>query len=152
MKIVAFLFSYCCCITTFGQIICGTVELEKRLNDSTYVSPLDTLLPETIASYPGGKDSLMTFIKRNLNVPEIFNDSLPSQSVKLKFLIDETGTITKVWVIKKIPECSECAEEAVRVIKLLPKWIPGTRNNIPVPTYFYLPVRFGEKPKLSKNE
>ena len=58
----------------------------------------------------------------------------------VEFVVDEDGRISDVKVLRDIG--SGCGQEAVRVVKMMPKWMPGKQNGKPVKTYFTLPVIF----------
>ena len=51
-----------------------------------------------------------------------------------------TGTIDNVTVLRSLDPT--CDKEAIRVVKSMPKWIPGKQNGNNVPVYFTLPVVF----------
>ena len=60
--------------------------------------------------------------------------------VYVKFVVQKDGTIAKVQVLKGIG--AGCDEEAVRVIKSVPKWKPGENMGKPVNVWYTLPVNF----------
>lgn len=60
--------------------------------------------------------------------------------VYLKFVIEKNGSITNIVILRGIG--GGCDEEAIRVVKSMPTWIPGKQRGIPVRVEFNLPVRF----------
>jgi len=56
------------------------------------------------------------------------------------FVVEENGAITEIRVLRGIG--GGCDEEALRVVKLMPKWIPGKQNGMPVRVLVTLPVKF----------
>lgn len=56
--------------------------------------------------------------------------------------MEKDGSIGTVTVFRGVPNCPECDQEAVRVVKLMPKWIPGKHEGKPVRSYYNLPVTF----------
>ena len=59
---------------------------------------------------------------------------------RLTFVVSTDGSISETKVVKGL--AGGCSEEALRVIKLMPKWKPGKQNGRPVPVYFTIPVTF----------
>jgi len=99
------------------------------------------LLVEKMPQFPGGEFELTTFILKNTRYPPIsYPDELIPGKVIVQFIITKTGAITNVRVIKSLDPKSD--KEAIRVIKLLPKFIPGEQNGKKVPVYYTLPVTF----------
>lgn len=64
------------------------------------------------------------------------------QKVYTRITVLKDGSISDVSVIRGAADYPECDTEAIRVIKLMPKWIPATVNGQPVDSQLYLPVRF----------
>lgn len=93
---------------------------------------------EQMPSFPGGDLALLKFINENVKYP--YQDEQVQRAVILRFVIEKDSTISNVDVMRSIDPI--CDKEAVRVIKSMPKWIPGKQNNEPVRVYYTLPVRF----------
>lgn len=94
---------------------------------------------ETNAEFPGGVDALMNFIKKNIREPR---GNFTYEKVFAKFVINEDGRISDISILKGSDKCPKCNEEAIRVISLMPLWIPATLNGVEVKCYFNLPVSF----------
>lgn len=96
---------------------------------------------EKMPEYNGGPNEMMKFIQKNINYPLLAKEKGMSGKVYLKFIINELGGIDSVSVLKstgyKILD-----DEAIRLIKSMPKWKPGTQNEKPVPVFFNLPINF----------
>ena len=60
-------------------------------------------------------------------------------------MIDTAGKINNAKVLKGVDNCSECDTEALRVIKLMPDWFPGSKNGVKIPVIYYLPLNFNLK-------
>jgi TonB family protein len=97
---------------------------------------------EEPASFPGGSEALKIFISKNLRYPESMKEAGVQGKVYLKFIVSETGEVSDIKIAKGISGCKECDNEAIRVVKSMPKWIPGKNNGKAVKSYFILPVRF----------
>ncbi len=98
-----------------------------------------TVVEET-PHFPGGEDARIKFLKENLTYPALARESSIQGIVFLTLVIEKDGTITDIRVLRGIG--GGCDEEAVRVLKLMPKWIPGKQRGKPVRVQFNLPVKF----------
>ena len=95
---------------------------------------------EVMPSFPGGDSELMKFLNSNLKYPVVDAEQGTQGRVVLRFVVGVDGNITDVIVQRSLSPT--CDREAIRVVKAMPKWIPGRQNGRPVPVYFSLPVRF----------
>lgn len=96
--------------------------------------------PEHEAQFPGGQDSLMAYIAKNLKYPSNAKEMSIQGVVYLRFIINTDGTISEIEVLKGVE--SEMDAEAVRVVREMPKWIPAKNRGKAVRTRYTLPVRF----------
>lgn len=86
--------------------------------------------------------TLWKFIESNFNVPqEAFARGI-SGTVYVSFIIDADGAVREAKVERGVPGCQACDEEAVRVIKLMPRWNPGFQNGRPVAVRYSIPIKF----------
>lgn len=90
--------------------------------------------------FPGGEAEMYSFIKKNLNYPVVDQEMNIQGRVTVRFVVSKTGEITNIQLVKGISPT--CDKEAMRVIKNMPRWIPGKQNGEPVSVYFILPVVF----------
>lgn len=90
--------------------------------------------------YPGGELALTRFVQNNMRYPQLAREMGIQGTVYITFVVGKTGEISNVKVVRGIG--GGCDEEAVRVIKLMPKWIPGRQNGKPVPVWFNFPLKF----------
>ncbi|MFR9166798.1 MAG: energy transducer TonB [Dysgonomonas sp.] len=95
---------------------------------------------EVMPQFPGGKIELMKYISNSLRYPAIAVDNGIEGRVVLRFVVGKDGKISDIEVLKGIDP--SCDNEAVRVVKSMPKWVPGSQNGNPVAVYFTLPVSF----------
>lgn len=95
---------------------------------------------EQMPTFPGGETELMKFIRDNLKYPVIAQENGIQGRVILRFVVSKTGAIDNVTVLRSLDPT--CDKEAIRVVKSMPKWIPGKQNGNNVPVYFTLPVVF----------
>jgi protein TonB len=97
------------------------------------------LSPEILPQFPGGINELMKFLRRNLNTPEQLEDE-QEIGVRVKFVVSYTGDLMGFDVIET--GGAPFDNEVIRVLKKMPKWIPGKTNGENVSTYFIIPVKF----------
>ena len=58
----------------------------------------------------------------------------------LEFVVERDGTISTITVLRGV--CEALDEEAIRVVRAMPKWKPGENNGQPCRSYFQLPITF----------
>lgn len=98
---------------------------------------------EQMPEFPSGEAAMMKFIAENLVYPSIAKDNDIESTIILRFIVKSTGEITNIDVLNKEKIVGfGLKEEAIRVIKIMPKWKPGKQNGQPVSVYYYLPIRF----------
>jgi protein TonB len=95
---------------------------------------------EQMPEFPGGQTELMKYLSKNLRYPPAARENGIEGRVVLQFVVDESGTISDIQVLRDIG--GGCAEEAVRVVKSMPPWKAGRQNGNAVKVYFKLPVTF----------
>lgn len=98
-------------------------------------------LIEQMPQFPGGESALLSFIKKNLTKPPIAqcDNGVPGKVI-CRFVVEKDGSISNITIIRSLDPA--CDKEAVRVLKLLPKFIPGKQNDKAVRVYYTLPVIF----------
>ena len=95
---------------------------------------------EQMPEFPGGEDSLRNFIRRTIKYPDSAKESKVEGTVYVNFTIEKDGNISNPRILRGIG--SGYDEETLRVIKLMPKWIPGEENGQTVRVQYNLPVKF----------
>lgn len=95
---------------------------------------------EKKAEFPGGQRKLMEYLKKNVKYPKLALDKSIEGRVLVKFTIKKDGTIDDIRVIKGVDSILD--EEAIRVVKNMPKWIPAQHNGKDVNSTFMLPISF----------
>ncbi|UBM60328.1 TonB family protein [Marinilongibacter aquaticus] len=88
--------------------------------------------------FPGGTKAMYEYIGKNIKYPAAAQRANVSGRVFVKFVVEKDGSIGKIDVLKGIG--FGCDEEAIRVIKSMPKWNPGRQNGKNVRVYFTMPV------------
>jgi protein TonB len=148
-------------VTTILEVIDGDEIIQDEINISiedrpdqaaqTYVPVSIEEAPEPVAEeiftfveeypeFPGGEKALYEYIKNNIRYPEVARTSGITGTVYVQFVVEKDGSISDVKVLRGIG--GGCDEEAVRVVKSMPKWKPGKQRGQPVRVYYTLPIDF----------
>jgi TonB family protein len=90
--------------------------------------------------FPGGKNAFHSFIYMHLKYPNDARQNGTQGTVVVSFVVEKDGSLTDVAIARGIG--SGCDEEAARIIKLSPKWIPGVQNKHVVRTAYTVPISF----------
>lgn len=127
-----------------GNIAYAPQQEVSAMEDAVYsVSTSKPAQIETLAEYPGGQDSLLSFIKNKFNKQLInTNVTLAKQLAEVKLTIDKKGKVTHPTITKGLS--TELDEELLRVILLMPKWKPATINGEKVAKEVTLPIKLVE--------
>ena len=132
------------------QLQNNTVELLKR---HPYCQLNDTLLPpeevvyapiynvvDQMPEFPGGMDKLLQFINDNMKYPTKAQTEGIQGRVIVQFIVDEDGYIIEPNIIRSVEPSLD--NEALRLIKMLPQWKPGTLKGKAVKVKYTVPVAF----------
>ncbi len=85
---------------------------------------------------------IIQFIQENVKYPAIAREEGTEGTVYIQFVIDKDGSITNPKVVKTPPNGLVLGEESLRVVKLMPKWVPGKQEGETVKVKFTLPIKF----------
>ena len=110
------------------------VEKPKRNENEIFKSV------EQMPQFPGGDAALMKYIDSHIQYPPEATKNNIQGRVILQFVVDKTGEIGEVKVVRSVDK--DLDEEAVRIVKTLPKFIPGRQNGQAVAVWYTLPVAF----------
>ena len=95
---------------------------------------------EEMPSFPGGEAKLMEYVAKNIKYPQIARETGIQGRVFVGFVVEPDGSISNVKLLRGIG--GGCDEEAMRVIKSLPKWKPGKQRGKAVRVSYQIPVFF----------
>ena len=90
-------------------------------------------------SFPGGQEALLAFLDQNVRYPEEFEGCAQGRVV-VSFDVDVDGSIVDPVVMRGIDPILDA--EALRVVKLMPKWNPGKENGKCKRMKYTIPIRF----------
>ena len=95
---------------------------------------------EQMPSFPGGNSALMKFLNENIHYPVVAQENGVQGRVVVSFVVERDGHITDVQIARSVDPSLD--KEAQRVVKSMPKWIPGKQNGSAVRVKFNVPVSF----------
>jgi protein TonB len=95
---------------------------------------------EQMPAFPGGDAALMKYLQENTHYPTIAAENGVQGRVVIGFVVEKDGSITDVTVIKS--QDPSLDREATRVVKSMPRWIPGKQNGSAVRVKYQVPVTF----------
>ena len=98
------------------------------------------LVVEEDPEFPGGLDALSKFIADNIKYPQLAKENNITGKVFVSFVVEKDGRVGQVKILRDIG--GGCGNEAVRVVKMMPRWKPGKQRGKAVRTQFNLPVNF----------
>ena len=95
---------------------------------------------EQMPSFPGGDAELMKYLSSHIKYPVVAEENGIQGRVIATFVVERDGSISDVKVIKSVDPSLD--KEAIRVLKSMPKWIPGRQNGSAVRVKYTVPVTF----------
>ncbi len=124
-----------------GEAVAKGAEVTEAL-PQTPVDADSTVLRtvEQLPEFPGGIVQFMKWLKRNLNYPNLALSQKIQGKVVVSFIVNKDGSISSPKVEKSAHPLLD--SEALRVVKMMPKWNPGMMDGKPCRTMFAIPVNF----------
>ncbi len=98
------------------------------------------IIVENMPEFPGGESALMEYLAKNTAYPPMAKESGIQGTVYVRFVVEPDGSVSNVTIMRGIG--GGCDEEALRVVKNMPRWTPGKQRGKPVRVQFNLPIRF----------
>ncbi|QMW00913.1 energy transducer TonB [Spirosoma foliorum] len=96
---------------------------------------------ETQPEFPGGINALINYLKVTINYPAEAQEAKIKGRVFVSFVVEIDGSLTDIIVLKGLGY--GCDEEAMRVVKAMPCWIPGSQSGRLIRVKYNLPIAFG---------
>ena len=109
---------------------------EKPKEEETKVFDVVEEMPQ----FPGGPSALFEYLSKNIKYPVVAEENGIQGRVIATFVVERDGSISDVKVIKSVDPSLD--KEAIRVLKSMPKWIPGKQNGSAVRVKYTVPVTF----------
>lgn len=98
------------------------------------------LVPDEMPKFPGGMQAMMKYLSTNVKYPVEAQKKGVSGRVIIQFVVMEDGTLGQEKVVRGVDPLLD--EEALRVVKAMPKWTPGVADGKTVKVRFTIPVMF----------
>lgn len=95
---------------------------------------------EESPGFPGGDEARIKFLQENIKYPTMARESGIQGTVYVTFVVEKGGNVSDVKILRGIG--GGCDEEAIRVIKAMPKWNSGKQRGKPVRVQFNMPIKF----------
>ncbi len=122
-------------LAILAAAMCFTPGTYAQKNEQPVSLPYDIELPQ----FPGGEAAMYKWIDEHVKWPDGFDEDVFGRVV-VSFMVETDGKLTEITVLRELHP--RLAEEAVRVVKAMPKWIPGRKKGVPTRMRYNLPVRF----------
>ncbi len=116
-----------------APVVAETIEKEA-VDDEIF------LIVEAVAVFPGGDGEMLKFIARNIVYPPQARRMAIEGRVFVKAVIERDGSVSTADVLKGIG--GGCDQEAIRVIKSMPRWSPARQRGKPVRSAVTFPITF----------
>jgi len=94
---------------------------------------------ESMPEFPGGSEKMLEYLKENTHYPDE-PELYAKGRVVVSFIVEKDGSVSDVKTVKSIHPSLD--EEAVRVVKSMPKWKPGNLNGVPTRVKYTVPITF----------
>jgi len=95
---------------------------------------------EHAPDFPGGVDKFYKFLQQNIKYPAEARNKKVEGKVFVSFIVEKDGALSNLKIIRYLG--AGCGNEALRVMKLSPKWNPGVQNGHKVRVQYTLPIAF----------
>lgn len=116
-------------------MVCSNVDAQKR---DKIEEP----------QYPGGRKELLKYMEENMRYPDSMRDLDMEGEVVVEFYVERNGVISGVSVVKSVSK--EFDDEAIRLTRNMPRWIPGRKNGALVRYKMTMPINFKIKKHSNK--
>ena len=98
---------------------------------------------EQMPCFPGGQGKLVEFIEENMQYPKECAEKGIYGRVIVAFVVERDGQLSNIRVVKSVHPALD--KEALRIVNLMPRWIPGKQNGVTVRVKYIIPIRFSVK-------
>jgi protein TonB len=120
------------------EITVLSTKVESNAKDPEEIYDGSTV--QKMPSFAGGEPELFKYIHKNIAYPAEAIEVNIEGIVVVTFIIRKDGSVADIKLLKDIG--GGCGKEALRVIKSMPRWLPGEMNGMPVNVQFTMPIRF----------
>lgn len=134
-------------------VVKDTVKVQRKRTEKVVMGPTFMTsenpkgaiqLPDEMPRFEGGPSALMEFIHSNFKRPE--NKEYENKRVIVQFVVEKDGRVTNPTVIRSV--APEVDQEALRVVRMMPNWIPAVQDGKSVTTKYTVPFSCSSKEKV----
>jgi len=125
---------------SMGDVIAGQGSSTMPDKNGNEVSGKIFTAVEQSPEFPGGLEAFYKFLVKNVHYPDAARNNNTSGRVIVQFVVERDGSLSDIKVVRSLGD--GCDEEALRVMKLSPRWKPGIQNGNPVRVIYSIPVNF----------
>ena len=115
-------------------------EVEEAKTTKTDITESVFTAVDQMPQFPGGDAALMKFLSNNINYPRVAMENGVQGRVIVQFIVTKNGSIGEVKIVRSVDR--DLDNEAIRLCKSLPNFIPGKMNGKPVNVWYTLPITF----------
>ena len=116
------------------------VQVVAKTNPSRADTSIVFKVVEKMPKFPGGVKNLMNYLSTHIKYPAQAKKDEIEGRVFVNFIIEKDGSVSHVKILRGIGH--GCDKESMRVVKNMPRWIPGEQRGKPVRVDYNLPVKF----------
>ena len=129
-----------------AELAKSEAEQKAEAKASDAIAPADTAknvvydVTETMPQFPGGQEVLLKYLAANIKYPASAVKAKKQGRVIVTFIIQKDGSVAKARIARSVDP--ELDAEALRIVKAMPNWTPGTQDGKPVNVKYIIPVNF----------
>jgi TonB family protein len=97
-------------------------------------------LVEEMPSFPGGQKALQAFVDSVMRYPVVAQEHCLQGRVVVAFAVEKDGSLTDIKVVKSVDPSLD--REALRIVKMMPRWIPGRQEGQLMRVKYVIPITF----------
>ena len=126
--------------TDMDNDLSETDDPEEEDTKADEPDPEQLRIVEDMPQFPGGPLEFIKWLTRNLKYPPAAQSSRVQGKVVAEFIVNKDGSVTDVRITKSLNKL--CDDEALRVLRMMPRWTPGIENDKPCRTKVCIPIVF----------
>ncbi len=120
---------------SLGLLLLPVIVLAQEPDKNTIYD-----LPTVQPSFPGGTEAMYKYLSREIKYPREAYDHKIEGRVVVQFVVNSNGKVVSPEIMRGVDPSLD--NEAIRLVRNMPKWIPGKVDNLPVNSRFTLPIKF----------
>ena len=120
--------------TKTGKITAESSASKKEFTGKVYE------IVEQMPEYPGGLTALMNYLRVNIRYPAAAQKAGIEGRVIVSFIVEPNGSVSNLEIVRSVD--TDLDQEALRVVRQMPKWKPGKQDGSTVRVKFHLPIKF----------